>query len=203
MNLTNVEYTTKEGNVIVFENFLKMLNRRGLIADVNTTFESMKNDIIPNKALSLKLDNNSKLMFYIINGDVRSITNNSPIDEFLSSNTNIIKFLIIKGPSKKVFKQVNENYPNSELFFFHEFMEDIPSKDFIPKHYILNGNDRDELLQHINIKNLKRIFSTDMMSRYFNAKVGDIFKIERLNVTSGHGVDYRVVVPGKVDMLFA
>ena len=104
--------------------------------------------------------------------------------------------------SKKVFKQAHENYPNSEVFFLHEFMEDIPSKDFIPQHSILNSTDKDELLQHINIKNLKRIFSTDMMSRYFNAKVGDVFKIRRLNVTSGHGVDYRVVVPGKIDMLF-
>lgn len=203
MNLTNVEYTPKEMNVIVFENFLKMLKRRDLITNVENIFESQKQDIIPNKSLSVTLENNSKAMFYIVNGDVRSITNNSPIDEFLSSNTNIIKFLIIKSPSKKVFKQVYESYPNSEVFFLHEFMEDIPSKDFIPSHTILNNNDKDELLQHMNIKNLKRIFSTDMMSRYYNAKVGDVFKISRLNVTSGHGIDYRVVVPGKIDMLFA
>ena len=203
MNLTNVEYTPKEMNVIVFENFLKMLKRRDLITDVESIFEEKKGDILPNKSLSIKLENNSKALFYIVNGDVRSITNNSPIDEFLSSDTNIMKFIIIKAPSKKVFKQVDENYPNSEVFFLHEFMEDIPAKDFIPHHSVLNSNDKDELLQHINIKNLKRIYSTDMMSRYFNAKVGDVFKISRLNVTSGHGVDYRVVVPGKIDMLFA
>ena len=41
-----------------------------------------------------------------------------------------------------------------------------------------------------------------MMSRYYNVKVGDIFRIERLNPTSGKGVDYRVVVQGKIDLLF-
>ena len=40
------------------------------------------------------------------------------------------------------------------------------------------------------------------MSRYFDAKVDDIFRIERLNITSGKGVDYRVVVQGKLDLLF-
>jgi len=202
MNLTNVEYTDKEINIIVLENFLKMLTRRKLISDTNNIFESMKQNIIPNKSLSINLDNNSKALFYIINGDVKSITNNSPLDDFLSSDTNIIKFLIIKSPSKKVFKQVIDNYPNSEVFFLHEFMEDIPAKDFIPNHSILNSNDRDELLQYINIKNLKKIYTTDMLSRYFNAKVGDIFRITRLNITSGHGVDYRVVVPGTLEIIF-
>ena len=202
MNITNVEYNSKEINVIVLENFLKMLNRRGLLNSINETFNKHKDNIVANKELSIKLDNNNKAMVYIVNGDVRSITSNSPIDDFLGSNTNLLKFIIIKSPSKKTFKQVNENYPNSEAFFLHEFMEDIPSKDFIPKHTILNNNQRDELLQYLNIKNLKRIFTTDTMSRYYNAKSGDIFRIDRINITSGHGIDYRVVVPGKIDFLF-
>ena len=95
-----------------------------------------------------------------------------------------------------------DNYPNSEIFFQHEFMEDIPSKDIIPKHELLNVTDRDELLQRFDIRNLKKIFDIDMMSRYYNAKVNDVFRITRYNNTSGHGVDYRVVIPGKLDILF-
>ena len=41
-----------------------------------------------------------------------------------------------------------------------------------------------------------------MMSRHFNAKIGDIFRIDRLNITSGKAVDYRVVVQVKIDILF-
>ena len=110
--------------------------------------------------------------------------------------------MIIKEPSKKTFKQILENYPNSEGFFQYEFMEDVASKDIIPKHVLINSEEKDELLQHIQIRNLKKIFSTDRMSRYYNAKVGDIFRIERINITSGKGVDYRVVIPGKIDILF-
>ena len=96
MNITNVEYTSKEINVIVLENFLKMLNRRGLLNSINETFNKHKDSIVANKELSIKLDNNNKAMVYIVNGDVRSITSNSPIDDFLGSNTNLLKLFIIK-----------------------------------------------------------------------------------------------------------
>lgn len=202
MNLTNVEYNIKETNQLILLNITKMFERRNLISNADEIYETNKENIASNKIIKIKLDNNNDVLLYIINDKVTSITQNSPIDEFLSSNTNLQKFVVIKDPSKKTFKQVTENYPNSEIFFQHEFMEDIPEKDIIPTHELLNQSDRDELLQHLNIKNLKKIFTTDMMSRYYNAKTTDIFRIKRFNMTSGHGIDYRVVVPGKVDLIF-
>ena len=202
MNLNSVIYTEKETNQIIVKNILRMLSRRNMISDVETTFGNVSESIVANKTIKIKLDNNSSCLVYIINGKVTSITQNSPIDEFLSSNTNLLKLVVIKEPSKKTFKQIMDNYPNSEGFFQYEFMEDIPAKDIIPKHSLINSDEKDELLQHIQIRNLKKIFTTDMMSRYYNAKVGDIFRIERLNPTSGKGVDYRVVIPGKIDILF-
>lgn len=202
MNLTSVEYNIKETNQIIFENVLKMFKRRNLIENINDVIDNNTENIMPNKIIKIKISNGNNALLYIVNDKVTSITQNSPIDEFLSSNTNLGKFVIIKEPSKKTFKQISENYPNSEMFFQHEMMEDIPSKDLIPNHELLNPVDRDELLQQIDIKNLKKIFTTDMMSRYFNAQVNDIFRITRNNITSGHGIDYRVVVPGKIDLLF-
>lgn len=202
MDLTRVSYDNKEINKIIVTNILKMFQRRNLIENIEETFNSIENDISPNKSIKVKLLNNQNSMIYIINDKVTSITQNSPIDDFLSKDVNIFKFVIIREPSKKTFKQVIENYPNSEIFFQHEFMEDIPSKDIIPDHRILNSDEKDELTQVIESKSLKKIFTTDMMSRYFNAKVNDIFRINRMNTTSGNGIDYRVVVPGKIDMLF-
>jgi DNA-directed RNA polymerase subunit H (RpoH/RPB5) len=40
------------------------------------------------------------------------------------------------------------------------------------------------------------------MSRYYGAKPNDIFRIERLNTASGKGIDYRLVIPGKYDLIF-
>jgi DNA-directed RNA polymerase subunit H (RpoH/RPB5) len=202
MNLNNVIYTEKEINQIIIKNILKMLSRRNMISDVESIFDIIQDSIVSNKPIDIKMDNNTNSQVYLVNGKVTSITQHSPIDEFLSSNTNLLKLVIVKEPSKKTFKQILENYPNSEGFFQYEFMEDVPAKDIIPIHNLINSEEKDELLQHIQIRNLKKIFSTDRMSRYYNAQVGDIFRIERLNSTSGKGVDYRVVVPGKIDILF-
>ena len=192
MNLAIVEYTIKEKHQIIFENALKMLWRRNLISNYKSILDKTS-EITSNKEIKIKLDDGSFASIYIVNGKVSSISNNSPIDDYLK-DTNILKILVIEEPSKRVFKQVIEDYPNTNTFFFHEFMEDIPSKNIIPQHILLTEEEKNE--------NLKKIFTTDMMSRYFDAKVDDIFRIERLNITSGKGVDYRVVVQGKLDLLF-
>lgn len=200
MNLAIVEYTIKEKHQIIFENALKMLWRRNLISNYKSILDK-KSEITSNKEIKIKLDDGSFASIYIVNGKVTSISNNSPIDDYLK-DTNILKILVIEEPSKRVFKQVIEDYPNTNTFFFHEFMEDIPSKNIIPQHNLLTEEEKNELLVNFKKKNLKKIFTTDMMSRYFDAKVDDVFRIERLNITSGKGVDYRVVVQGKLDLLF-
>ena len=200
MNLAIVEYTIKEKHQIIFENALKMLWRRNLISNYKSILDK-KSEITSNKEIKIKLDDGSFASIYIVNGKVTSISNNSPIDDYLK-DTNILKILVIEEPSKRVFKQVIEDYPNTNTFFFHEFMEDIPSKNIIPQHILLTEEERNELLVNFKNNNLKKIFTTDMMSRYFNAKINDVFRIERLNITSGKGVDYRVVVQGKLDLLF-
>ena len=200
MNLAIVEYTIKEKHQIIFENALKMLWRRNLISNYKSILDK-KSEITSNKEIKIKLDDGSFASIYIVNGKVTSISNNSPIDDYLK-DTNILKILVIEEPSKRVFKQVIEDYTNTNTFFFQEFMEDIPSKNIIPQHILLTEEERNELLVNFKNNNLKKIFTTDMMSRYFNAKVNDVFRIERLNITSGKGVDYRVVVQGKLDLLF-
>ena len=200
MNLAIIEYSMKEKHQQIFENAIKMLWRRNLISDYQSIISKNK-EITSNKEIMIKLDDNSFASIYIVNGKVTSISNNSTIDEYLK-DVKILKILIIEDPSKRVFKQVIEDYPNTNTFFFHEFMEDIPSKDIIPKHSLLTNEEKEELLTNFKKTNLKKIFTTDMMSRYFNAKVNDIFRIERINITSGKGVDYRIVVQGKLDLLF-
>lgn len=202
MDLTRVSYDNKEINKIIVSNILKMFKRRNLIENIEEAFNSIENDISPNKSIKVKLLNNQNSMIYIINDKVTSITQNSPIDDFLSKDVNIFKFVIIREPSKKTFKQVIENYPNSEIFFQNEFMEDIPAKEIIPEHRLLNEEEKKELFDVIEMHNLKKIYTTDMMSRYFNAKPEEIFRINRKNSTSGNGIDYRVVVNGKLDLLF-
>ena len=82
-------------------------------------------------------------------------------------------------------------------------LEDIISKVFIPKHHLLNNEEKAELLNKFAETELSRIHVTDMMSRYYKVEVNDIFRIIRMSLTSGKNISYRRVQQGNWDILFA
>ena len=75
---------------------------------------------------------------------------------------------------------------------------DITKHELVPKHEILNENEKKELLQKygITLRQLPRILITDAMVKILNAKIGDVIKITRNSPTAGETVYYRVVVKG-------
>ena len=209
MSLTNVEFSPKELNSIVLKNLLLMFERRNYINDHQKVLSTITNSVITNTILNVKgdVENSSKntnniYQIYISASKLNSISQGSQVDEFLKNDINNRKFLILSEQNKKVFKQSREQYPNTEVFSEDELLEDIPSKDIIPNHYLLSSEEKEELMKHFNQKNFKKIFEYDIMSRYYGASPGDIFRIERYNTTSGKGIDYRTVIPGKYDIIF-
>jgi DNA-directed RNA polymerase subunit H (RpoH/RPB5) len=213
MSLTNVEYSQKELDSIVLKNLLHMFERRNYIKDYKKTFQmiSDSNSVLTNTIITINgdIESDSKnksdvvvYQFYKSASKLNSISQGSPVDDFLKNDINNKKFLILSEQNKKVFKQSREQYPNTEVFSQNELLEDIPSKDIIPNHHLLIKEEKEEILTHFKQKNFKKIFEYDIMSRYYGAVPGDIFRIERFNTTSGKGIDYRTVVPGKYDIIF-
>jgi DNA-directed RNA polymerase subunit H (RpoH/RPB5) len=197
----NIELNNKEINVEICKNVLKMLERRKLI-NFQDIFENIFNDINNKASIDFNLINGSKCSIYIINAKVTSIVQGTPLDDYLSNNIDVHKIIVIKDCSKKAVKQIISDYKNAEFFFEHEMLEDIPSKSFIPEHQLLSEDELNELLSKFNQSELSIIYNTDMMSRYYNAKVGDVFRIIRPSVTSGNSIFYRKVSYGSLDILF-
>lgn len=198
----NSELNTKEINILICMNIIKMLNRRKLIDDVESVYTQIYEDINNKASIEFKLNNDTKCSIYIINAKVSSIVQGTPLDEYLSNNLDIHKIIIIKDPAKKAVKQIINDYKNAEIFFEHELLEDIPSKVFIPEHILLDENEKTELLDKFNHGDLSTIYNTDIMARYYNAKIGDIFRIIRPSITSGNSIFYRRVNTGSLDILF-
>ena len=191
----------KEINSNIVKNVLLMLKRRQKIDDIDSIFSSLQEDI--NSTTVFKFtSNNNKFGINILNSKLNSIISKSPLDEYLNSNLDVHKIIIIDNPSKRAVKQLYSSYQNCEFFFLREMIEDICAKVFVPQHIILNNEDKDDLLKRFKLKDLSKILSTDVMSRYYDAKVDDVFKIIRPNITTGHSIFYRVVVNGKIDNLF-
>jgi DNA-directed RNA polymerase subunit H (RpoH/RPB5) len=47
---------------------------------------------------------------------------------------------------------------------------------------------------------MKKILVNDPITRFYGAKVGDLFKIIRPSITSGKEIDFRIVIPGEIKM---
>ena len=200
---TSIEFKTKEINDIICQNITKMLKRRKLIEDDEILYNQIKDDFSNKSTIEFTLLDNSKCSVNIINVKLNSIVQGTPLDDYLSNDINIHKIIIIKDMSKKVLKQIINDYKNAEIFFEHEMLQDIPSYVLIPEHQLLSEEEKRELLTNFNENELSIIFSVDIMARYYNTKVGDIFRIIRPSITSGKSIFYRRVHAGNIDVLFS
>ncbi len=198
----NIELNSKEINIEICKNISKMLERRNVINTSQDIFDQIVNDINNKASLEFVVNNKTKYSIYIVNAKITSITKGTPLDEFLSNNLDMHKIIVIKECSKKAIKQIILEYKNAEFFFEHEMLEDIPSKKIIPTHQLLSKDEIAELLTKFDENELSIIYNTDMMARYYNANIGDIFRIIRQSVTSGNSIFYRRVHNGSLDILF-
>jgi len=198
----NVEYNTTEINKLVLENTLKMLERRKMLKSWEASFGKLGNDFTSISIFQLELADKSSVSINLVNAKLSSIVQKTPLDDYLSNNIDVHKIVICKDVAKKVVKQIVSEYTNAEFFFESEMLEDLPSKAFIPEHILLGPDEKTELLSKFGESELAKIFVTDMMSRYYGAKIGDIFRIIRPSFTAGKNVFYRRVVNGSWDILF-
>lgn len=187
--LSNIMMNTNEKIKTCIENLFLLFKRRNLIEDYN-------NNIIVKVIDEIK--NNGKYIFnnigiYFNDIEIKNISSGSDIDDFLVKNSPIEKFILYKKFSKKVYKQIQE-YNKTYIFNIYEFLEDILSNNFIPEHKLLGLNEKEELIKRFKLEDLPKINNTDMISRYYGAKVNDVFRIKRVNLNSGYSIIYRVVI---------
>ena len=67
--------------------------------------------------------------------------------------------------------------------------------ELVPKHTILNDEEKKELFGRFSIKpnQLPRILTTDPVVKEIGAKEGDVLKIDRKSPVSGSTTYYRIV----------
>ncbi|MBI2545321.1 MAG: DNA-directed RNA polymerase subunit H [Candidatus Aenigmarchaeota archaeon] len=75
---------------------------------------------------------------------------------------------------------------------------DITKSEFVPKHIIMNEDEKLQLLNEfkITIRQLPRISVNDPVIKQIGGKIGDVIKIVRDSPVAGESVYYRVVIRG-------
>jgi DNA-directed RNA polymerase subunit H (RpoH/RPB5) len=198
-SLNSINMSKNEIIETVFGNLLLLLKRRNYIKNTNID-SKLLSELIENKVIYF--EDNKKLSIYFFDNNIKNISTGSILDDYLNKKIDYHKFIISKNFNKKVYNQIKTLYKDSELFFIHELMEDIPSKIFIPEHQLLNEVEEKNILTIFKQNEFSKIYENDMMVRYYGGKVNNIFRIIRNNLSSGKSITYRIVIQGNNDILF-
>tara|TARA_B110000977_G_scaffold193152_1_gene267717 strand:+ start:3880 stop:4374 length:495 start_codon:yes stop_codon:yes gene_type:complete len=92
--------------------------------------------------------------------------------------------------------KLEEEGKRIELFQYTELMYNITKHMLVPKHIVMTNSEKKELLKTYNItdKQIPKILVSDPVSRYFNTKPGDLFKIVRNSNVTHKSVGFRIVI---------
>ena len=186
----SILYNEKEELKIIITNITNMLlNRNWITGEVDKLVEIiLKSE--DNSEYTIKEKYKVKLYFQKI-----SSIKKTDFEDFLVNNKKLHKLVIVNEINPKIKTDIL-SYGNVEVFTKDEFMINIIDHIIIPKHTLLNADEKKQFLEeyYVKPKDLPRIFITDPIARYYYAKVGDVFRIERPSITSGYSVIYRIVV---------
>ncbi len=199
--IISIELTYNEKINEVIKNIIKMIFERFNLhnkLNFNDIYNNiMKNYDINNESVKFNL-NNEEYIIKIIN---RAITGRKieDIEQLIDIYRNNYKFLIVQSINIKNNDLLNE-ISNLEVFTIDELLVNIIEHHLVPKHRLLTEDEKNIFLKEYNIKqkNLPRIFVSDAIARYYNAKVGDIMEIQRYTPNSGLSIIYRTVVNGQI-----
>ena len=178
----------------IYKNTKEMLYQRGY-------------DILPNLKNEeiINLSNDKKLYFFengifIFFADYKFGTNEMNLFlELLNEEIyNTLKHIIIiteNNISSKAKDNIIEYLKNKNIeyenFIYKELMVNLPKHILYQPHRLLTENEKNKIYYRFG-KKLPYIKITDKMSKYFNAKIEDIFEIRRYDEDTLY---YRMVVP--------
>lgn len=118
-------------------------------------------------------------------------------DTLIILNSNAI-FLKPGGKDDSVQTVVNRCYLTGmyvQIFGMENFLIDIASNQYVPKHVLLTDKEVQEVLKKYNIASdsMPKIKREDPMAKYVGAKPGQIIRIDTFNPTNGTEPMYRFV----------
>jgi len=118
--------------------------------------------------------------------------------EMLNRNINHCIIIVKKGITSVAKTHISMEVKDPmfiEFFMESELITDITEHEMVPKHELLQPEERKKLLEKYDIKEsqLPQIKTFDPQVRYYGFKKRDIIKISRLSETAGIYDDYRTV----------
>jgi DNA-directed RNA polymerase subunit H (RpoH/RPB5) len=207
--LLPLELNSEERKKKVLSNIIKMLTNRKLLKmeNLNDNIKNLLQQDSDNEIYKIKLENPEAYydksignIYYVklLHQKITGVSKNSNIGDFIYSLKNAPKLIVASAITNKALQQLQEEFPNSEVFTEPELMIDLVSHVAVPKHEVLTEEETKIFLQDYILKKrqIPEMFISDPVAKYFNAKVGQVFRIIRPSEVSVESIYYRIVIPG-------
>ena len=193
MSLENSTYKTF---FRVYKTVIEMLNDRHYNTSEypnQLSIEDIKKKYHQNN-LEILVSHNTKekkliILFYNGKFGIREV--NELIEKLLERNLNNVILIVKDKLTSFGLKALKNSIVNYEIFLRKHLVFNITKHKLVPKHILLSKDEKNKLLKTLQCKlhQLPKILKTDPMAKYFNALIGQVFKIYRKNE-----IYYRVVV---------
>lgn len=180
----------------IFDNFTNILkNFRNVNKDsFNLKKINFNNNEINNKDYAIKIYN-LKINNFKKNG----------LQAFHTLHKDKKVVFIIESISLKLFTEILQSHNNIEIFMIQDLFHNLYNNVLQPKYELLTNEEKLILKKNYDIYNyqlIPKIKKSDIIVRFFNAKVNDIFKITRFNNEYGKDIYYRIVIDSNYNDIF-
>jgi len=165
-----------------------------LIADENDDLEYIINlDTSKNYNTEIK---NKKVYIKIFNYKISSVSEKSPIGEFIKKYNKEYKFIIVHDVTGKTEETINSYDTPVEIFKFNKLQFDITEHMLVPSHEVLTKEEGENVLETYRARkrDMPLIRTNEDVAKYYNMKPGEITRIYRTSPLTCESVAYRLVI---------
>lgn len=165
-----------------------------LVADENDDLEYVINlDTSKNYNTEIK---NKKVYIKIFNYKISSVSEKSPIGEFIKKYNKEYKFIIVQDITGKTEETINSYDTQVEIFKFNKLQFDITEHMLVPPHEVLTKEEGENVLETYRARkrDMPLIRTNEDVAKYYNMKPGEITRIYRTSPLTCEAVAYRLVI---------
>lgn len=180
----------------IFDNFLNILQKLRNINKHSFDLNSINynNNEIFNEDYAIK----------VLNSKINNFKKNG-LQSFYTTHNDKKVIFIVESISLRLFTEILQNNNNIEIFLIEDVFHNIYDNILQPKYEVLTNQEKEIFKKNYNINNeflIPKIKKSDIMVRFFNAKVNDIIKITRFDDKYGKDIFYRIVIDSNYDDIF-
>lgn len=181
----------------IFDNFINILQN---LRNINKSSFDLQNINYNNNEIF-----NDEYAIKIFTSKINNFKKNG-LQSFHSFHENKKIIFIIESISLKLYTEILQSHNNIEIFLIEELFHNLTDNVLQPKYELLTNEEKSILNKNYDIHNenlIPKIKKSDIIVRFFNAKINDILKITRFDNYYGKDIYYRIVVDSNYDDIFS